>query len=279
MNRNLDFDFPEDMEEEDIKNLIEMMDYYVVEMPQEDEVNKTIDNLRQFVPKKKKRRSTKVFQAIKMAVNDVSFLSSTYWLVSFGMFVLGLYAVGTDRIDIVNNNNNPYIMAIILSPIPFIFGILEIYKGREEGVMELELSCKMSIGEIMISRIIIVSIYNILLNTILSIVLVHLNSSVIFLRITLMWFTPFTLISGIGLFLVAKLRGSLVTTIFTSIWMIFSISILLQREIADKMMEVNIVVYIVLSILGTVIFLFQMRGYLNRNNTFYEGGVLGEIRN
>lgn len=272
----LDFELPEEISEEDLSKIIDNLECYVVKMPSQSDINNAIDNLRMLVPRK--RRKTKVLGLLEKASREIGFMSSTYWIVTFGLFILGAYSIWING-GSITNSRNPYISAVLLAPVPFILGIIEIFRGREEGVIELELSCQISIGEIMFSRLIIICIYNILLNTILSIILTHFNSGILLLRMTLMWLAPFTITAGIGLLLVGRLRGSYVAAIFTGVWMVLIMAVLTQKNIMDRLMGINIAVYAVLTIIGAIIMTIQIRNYSQRNSSFFERSVLGEIKN
>lgn len=279
MKQSLDFEFPEDMNDKDIQSFIDELNSFTVPIPSEKEINITIDNLTGLVPARRKRiRDNKIFSLLKIASNEIRFLSSSYWLISFGIFILGMCLILENYGSIIKGSS-PYASAVLMSPIPFILSFLEIFKGREEGVAELELSCKISIGEIMLSRLVIICIYNILLNTLFSAALVTLNNRIVFWKVTLMWLTPFTLAAGIGLILVSRMRGSYVTVIFTGVWMVLVIRALSDKRITDYITRVNLVVYLILSIVGIILMAVQIIHYAKRQSSFYERGVLGEIKN
>lgn len=277
--KNSDFEFPDDISEDDASKLIDNLECYIVDMPSEDEINNTIENLRKFVPyKKTKNKSFKIFNLLGRASKEIGFMSSSYWLVSIILFILGTYSIWMNG-GSITNNRNPYISAVLLAPVPFILGIIEIFRGREEGMIELELSCKVSIGEIMVSRLIIICIYNILLNSLLSAMLMHFNSGILFWRMIFMWLTPFTVISGIGLVLVSRMRGSYVALLFTSIWIVFVMAVLTQKKIVESIIGINTAAYCILTIIGAVIMVVQITRYWKRNNSFFERSVLGEAKN
>jgi hypothetical protein len=278
MKQGLEYDFPEDMDQNDITDFVNTLDRYVICSPSEEEINATVEKLICLVPvKKRKAVDNKLFNLLKIAANEVRFISSSYWLISFALFTIGLCAVLVDGNNLLADN--PYIISMILSPIPFILGVFEIFRGKEEGTVELELSCKMSLGEVIFSRLMIIGIYNILLNTSLSIFFKCFGSGVLFWKITLMWFTPFTVISGLGLLLVSKIRGSSVVTIFTSIWMILSICILSQKELIEKIMKVDLTFYLVLCAAGMLISGSEIKKYADRYSNFYERRISGEAFN
>lgn len=277
--KDWDFELPDDMSGDYKKEFIEDLECYTVDMPSEDEINNTIEKLRKYVPcKRSKGSSFKIIDLIESASKEAGFMSSSYWLVSILLFILGTYSIWING-GSITNSRNPYISSLLLSPVPFILGIIEIFRGREDGVIELELSCKLSIGEIMVSRLIIICLYNILLNSLLTAVLMHFNSGILFWRITFMWLTPFTVISGVGLMLVSRMRGSYVALIFASIWIVFAMAVLTQKEIMDRIMNINIITYAILTVIGAVLMVVQLTGFSQRKSKFFERSVLGEAKN
>jgi hypothetical protein len=278
--KDLEFELNGDINEVEIDKLINIMEKYVVNMPSDEAINLTIEKLRPHVPTKKSKVTSKpkIFRILVRAFEEISFMSNNYWLISFGLTLFGLLTILLNN-GYIMKANNPYMAVIMLAPLPFIFGIIEVFKGREEGVLELELSCKLSITEIILSRLVIISIYSILLNTVMSGVLVFFDSRIMFWKITLLWLTPFTMVSSFSLLIVSRMRGSFVVTIFTAVWMILIMSVLSQEKVMKKIMGVNISVYIFLSILGIILLTIQIIRYGHRHSSFFERSALNEVKN
>jgi hypothetical protein len=280
MTKDLEFELNGEISEAEISELLITMEKYAVKLPSNEEITLTIDKLKEFVPAKESKipASPRIFEILSRAFNEISFMSNNYWIASSGLFLAGFFVILLNG-GFILNGNNPYKLAILLSPIPFVLGILEVFKGREEGMLELELSFKTSISEILMSRLVIVSIYNILLNSVLSGILIFFDKGIVFWRITLMWLTPFTLISALSLLIVLKIRGSYVVTIFTAAWMILIMSVLSQEKIMSKIMAIDLAVYVVSTMVGVVLLCIQIIRLRNRHGGFFEGSVLNEIKN
>jgi hypothetical protein len=278
--RDLEFELNGEMSEEEIDKFINDMEKYAVKLPSSEEINLTIENLHAFVPVRQKRSLArpKLFGILERAFNEISFMSNNYWVASSGLFLAGFLVILLNG-GYILKDNNPYILAILLSPIPFVLGIMEVFKGREEGVIELELSCKISITEIIISRLVIICIYNVLLNTIMSGILVYFGTGIVFWKITLFWLTPFTIVASLSLPIASKMRGSYVVTMFTATWMILIISVLSQEKIMSRIMGIDLMVYMLLSMVGIVLLSIQIVGFSHRHGSFFEGSVLNEVKN
>lgn len=250
----------EDMTEEELDNLWSMMDSYTVELPCEEEIDKTINELRQYVPDKKKEYSfiDRFYYLLQKGLLEISFINKFFWMISSLLFAMGIIWM------YFNQDMNPYLLTMVLSPLPFTFGLVEIFKSRDRGMMEIEMSCKISYGEILLSKLTIIGFYNIILNTIFT-VLLYSISDFDFLRLTIMWFTPFTFISGISLWLAMKIKSSYTMTIIMSVWISLIGMTLNTPLLLDRLLVVNITAYIGISILGISISLIQIKLFLEKN--------------
>lgn len=280
MKKDLEFDLNREISEQEINELIDDLELYAVRFPSTEEIDRTIECLQAYVPEKMQKAVAKtgIYHVLYQAFNEITFLSNGYWVASAGLFFAGFLVVLLDGKAILSNNN-PYLLAILLSPVPFVLGLMEVLKGREEGVIELELSCRISITQVIISRLLIISVYNIVLNSILSGVLAYCSASVVFWKITLFWLTPFTLVAWLGLLVASKVRGSYVVTMFVAAWMILCLSVLTQEKIMSRLMAVDLAAYMSLSAVGMVLLGTQIARYGRRHGSFFEGSVLNEAKN
>ncbi|SHF80948.1 hypothetical protein SAMN02746089_02587 [Caldanaerobius fijiensis DSM 17918] len=245
---------------DEITCIEEILKNYVVPVPNEDAIGLTIEQLRQYVPQKKKLYMTqweKFMNLIHLSALDINFMSKSYWIISSIIFVLGYIIVTSAK-------HNPYISIMALSPFPFVLGIVEVFKGREQNVVEIELSCKITPQQIMLSKLIVIGFYNIILNTVLTLIFDSLYPEVILWKITLMWLTPLTVIGGITLWLANRIRGGYTVTVILGLWMSVILAIYTQPEVATKVMNINIAFYIAALIIGIVLTSVQIKNILNR---------------
>lgn len=263
-----DFETYKDITEEELDNLWSMMNSYTVELPSEKEIDKSINKLRKYVPDKKKEYHfiDRFYYLIRKGMLEISFINKFFWVISSLLFVIGVIWM------YFNRNMNPYLITITLSPLPFTFGIVEIFKGRDRGMMEIEMSCKISYGEILLSKLTIIGFYNIILNTIFTLLLYSI-SNFNFLRLTIMWFTPFTFISGISLWLAMKIKSSYTMTIIVSLWISLVIMIINTPLLLERLLLVNISAYVGISILGIIISLIQIKIFIDKNIINKERGL------
>lgn len=232
--------------------LMELLEKYNVPFPDENKINSTIDELRQYMPKKES-----IFKTIlNSSLFNIQFMDKRFWIYSLILFILGLFLVK-------NSETSPYTVLITLSPIPFIIGLIEIFRGREENVLEIEMSCKTSPQQVILSKFIIIISYNILLNSLLSYFIFWNIPDIILWKITLLWLTPLFLVGSIAFLMAAKIRGNFTITILFSIWIIFSFSLLTNENILNKIMNINILFYIIAIVLGCFIIGKQISKFTN----------------
>jgi len=258
----------EDMDEKEIDNLFAQMGEYQISYPREEEINSTILTLNQYVPKKKKapvRSLDKFMELIDNAKGEVSFISNLYWLASIALFVLGFI------VTFIGREVSPYITLMMLAPIPFVLGILEVFKGREQGVMEIEMACKRSVPEIILARLTVIGIFNVLLNSILSIGFSFIDPNIILWRIVLTWLTPFTLVAGTSLWLAMKIRGGYLVSFLIAVWMAGMLFLLTLPNFLERMLTLNVAAYVVIIAIGITIIFGQISKIISRHSIDHEG--------
>lgn len=256
MNRE-DNSFEQDIEKE-FGELQKYLDEYLLEYPPDDKIDKTINVLRSYVPKRKVQKtvignSVKTF--IKAIISEVSFMSKLYW---FGSFVLFLAAY----LFITLRGRNPYILILAISPAPFAFGLMDVFRGREDGVWELEASCKRSIQEIMMSRLLLISIYSVLLNAFFAGILGLVSTQIMKLgviRLTLLWSAPFSLVSSLALLLAIKIRNKYSALWVITLYMGTMLNLLSEKTFLLRLVRASNYIYFSLLICGSLFLIFQIK--------------------
>lgn len=266
MRKNKDDEF-----EKDYYEIEDKLKRYVVPIPTEEEIDFTIDNLRQYVPKKKKALTTlisKMQYILRVSFIDIDYMSKSYWIISVLIFILGY-------IRILEGMSNAYLSVIALSPIPFVLSMIDVYKGREEGVIEIELTCVIKPQQLILSKLIIIEFYNIILNTIFTVLLGTIYPNVVLWKLSLMWLTPLIIVSGFTLFLANRIRGGYAVTVVLGIWLSVMVYIFTIPEITRKLLSVNITVYLLIIFVGIVIIAVEVKKITNKY--YYERSKLNGI--
>ncbi|MBD8501062.1 hypothetical protein [Paenibacillus arenosi] len=278
-----DFDVELELEFE-LQKMAPMLKQYRVELPAESKIEQTVEALRLYVPEKLtqiqsdqtqpnsgvptyiQRESSKWVYMLKRAAADVVMFSKWYWLCCFFLLGAGIWLAVTAQ-------QMPHMIAIMLAPLPFIVGMLEVFKGREQGVLELELACKISAHEIMLSRLLFITLNSLVLNTCLSAVMYIVHDDLSFWSLTLSWFSPFVIVASVSLWFTMRIRGNAVPMVVVSIWVTLGLIGLTNTEMVERLMDVHIFVSIIVNVGAVLLFVRQAVLILRKQSLFIEGSL------
>lgn len=218
---NEDFEILLDEEFLDIENFLNS---YIVKEVNEDNIDLTIDKLRNYMPQNKNEEInknenmdlySKVRTSIVLLKMQFKIFNKLYLIASIILVLCGV--IGTIKLNL-----NPYLCAYTVSPIPILIGLAEILRGKEENMWELELSYKYSFREILFAKLVIISTTAIALTLVTSLILTGTYSEVSLLRIINICLIPTCFISLISLILASIYRGMNSIVLSTSIWIVVS---------------------------------------------------------
>lgn len=218
---NEDFEILLDEEFLDIENFLNS---YIVKEVNEDNIDLTIDKLRNYMPQNKNEEInknenmdlySKVRTSIVLLKMQFKIFNKLYLIASIILVLCGV--IGTIKLNL-----NPYLCAYTVSPIPILIGLAEILRGKEENMWELELSYKYSFREILFAKLLIISTTAIALTLVTSLTLTGTYSEVSLLRIINICLIPTCFISLISLILASIYRGMNSIVLSTSIWIVVS---------------------------------------------------------
>lgn len=258
------------MREKDRLNMAELekeLQSFIVKYPDENKINDTIQALRPYLPKEKEKNNP-FMDLIRHAISEVSMIRRPYWLLSLLLFAIGYFVITTTKTD-------PLKMLIILAPLPFVLGLFEVFRGREEGVLELEMTCKFSAYEIILSRLLIISLYNFLLSIVLTITLSSMIVLPLF-KVIITWFAPLIMFSVLALSLSMTFRGHAFIVTVISCWLIFALAPFLSEALTTLYLGIPSVIQLSLIIIGLILLSFQVKKIKEKFQTL-EGVVADEI--
>jgi len=253
----------------EIREIEQELNQYLVKYPDEQKIDATIDTLRQYVPSQHKqstKNNERLFKLIQRSVTEITLISKTYWIVSATLFILGYFITRYAAY-------NPLFTLVIIAPFPFAFGLVEVFKGREKGLLEIEMACKLSAHEIMLSRLLIIGVYNIVLNTFLTFSFVSLINTASMLQILFAWMTPLTFFAALSLWLSMKFRGPIFMTIIVSLWMVFSFLFISKPNWLDFILSLNVAMYMLFLGIGISLFILQIKQLIDKYASFEGGGT------
>lgn len=266
--REQEWDLPEEPFSSDHEEVINRLHQYEVDFPDEAEMNRTVEAVKMYMTENTNRRSLikdHVFNIIRVALMDITYIKPLYWIVSILLYTAGILFYWTGQ--------NPYFIVLTLSPLPFILGIFEIFRGRDEGMLELEMSFKFNAASMMLSKLFIIAVFNILLNSLLSVYFAVVQENLNLLHMTMYWLTPFTMVCGLSLMIATRVRSNYSVACLISIWIILCLSLLKIPALEDKLTTMNKAAYALLIVLGTVLFIIQIKLLFSKTTSYFERNV------
>lgn len=194
--------------------LEEWLSEFDIEYPDEEKVEKTIMQLHSYVPRKKPQPLAYVIPTpLRNAFLESLQFSQTFWISNLLYLLLGLSIVFLIEGD-------PYLTLFSLSPIPIIISLYEIFRSRDQGMMELELSFKFSVSNLILSKLTLVGLFNLACTLLLIFIFSFFATPLVLMDLLQYWAAPYSAIVSISLLLSIKFRTLFVMPISLAI-MIF----------------------------------------------------------
>jgi hypothetical protein len=249
------------------EQLYPILQEYYVPYPAEDQIENTIESLRQYVPATRKSvfvRYQNLTKLVKDAAISINFMGISYWVVTLLLYAMGYVAL-------VSLPGDAYQLIFVLAPIPVILGLLQVFRGREENVTELELACKITPQEIVISKILVICAYNAILNLALSTILSFQSPFIILWKMTLLWLMPMIFTGSIALWFCSKVKGSYSMLLSLIFWVLSSFVLVSQEQLFEKVINLNPWLLAAFICIGIGVFAAQIVKIKNRY--FFERSV------
>ncbi|MED0758571.1 hypothetical protein P4S93_06710 [Aneurinibacillus thermoaerophilus] len=269
-------EFPEDVSHADLQQIIANLNKFEVKFPDQNEINSTIETARTQMRIRARKKSgllCRFSRIIWFAFSEISVIRPIYWLTSIALYVAGALFTWLSAMS------NPYMMLLALSPTPFMLGLIEVFRGRDERMLELEMSCRYNAISVILSKLFVIGVYNIFINFVCSILFSLMSDSVQMYKITLFWLTPFTLVCGLSLMIAIRLRGGTSVMAMVSIWVSLCMVFLLSPALIDKLLVLDTFFYLMLIVIGTACTAIQIKKLLTTTNMYFERNVLLESHN
>jgi uncharacterized membrane protein YiaA len=237
------------------------LDVYDVEYPSESEIATTIDAIRPYVPMKTNQWKTTyagMSSIMKQTLREVLYISPIFWIINGVLLLIGLAAV-------VLSDKSPYLVLMMLAPLPTLTGVLEVLKSRNAEMAELEMSFKYSLQEIILSKMAVIGVFNLLINIMFTIGISYFDEGIWIWKLILYWVTPFTVITALSFVLVSRYRHIYAATAGLIVWIGFGIAIS-QSHLVEKIESIPAIGYAGVAVAATLFVIMQIR-------TIYTRGV------
>ena len=237
----------EELLEEDLKDIEEFLDSYIVNKVEEEKIDSTIDILKIYMPKLKEQVEVEQITILDKVKESINLVKFQFNLMDKAYFIASLLLILLGSITTVRLNLSIYLSASIIAPIPILLGIFEIIKGRDENVWELELSYKYSLKEIVLSRLIIINIISILASITMSVTLNNIYNDINLLEVISIWLIPVFLVGTVSLIITSLYRNINSIALCISVWILGAMSISIYEKISD-IAEINTFIVLGISI-------------------------------
>lgn len=213
------------------REMAKLLSEYRVSAPSADVVDDLIARMQPLMPAKPRRGYVRYrAHLLRGALLGVRFMSPSFWLLSLLLYAAG-YAVA------VQTPQNPVQVVLFLAPLPLLLSMRELFRGREEGVYELELACRIAPQELTVARVLAALVYNTALNAGLSLALVSTQPSALLWKITLLWLTPMLLTGAVTLFLCGHIRGPLAVPSCLCCWVAAALFLSSQSGLLSRLLR------------------------------------------
>lgn len=250
----------ENLEDEQFENLLEddlidienFLDSYVVNKVEEQKIDYTIDILKSYMPKQEVQAINERSTFLERMRESISLVKFQFSLISKVYLILSLLLILVGTIMTIKLNLSIYLSAFIIAPIPILLGIFEIIKGRDENVWELELSYKYSLREIVFSRLIIINVVSILISIIISVSLNNIYSDINLFKMISIWLIPIFTMASISLVITSVYKSINSITLCIAIWILGAMSISIYEKIGD-ITNINILMILGVSLIATFV--------------------------
>ncbi|MGC5776427.1 hypothetical protein [Paenibacillus pabuli] len=205
-----------ELEMEEYNEIAPYLDEYAVDFPSEMEIDRMIRALDAHMPdqagvRPKQSYGRSMRELFQLVRGEVAVFHKSYWLVCSLLLLLGFWLGTHSKID-------PYMSGLVLVPVPFVLGLLEVFKGRDQGLMEIELTCKITAQQLMLTRLIVVLAGNMAFVFLLMLVMSGGTGSSISWSAIGLWYAQLMIAAGASLWLAMRVRGGTAVSIFLTLW-------------------------------------------------------------
>lgn len=241
------------------KEIEDYLHSYKVDFPHEEEIDESIQAIMAAIPAYENKRAILFRKTKTLALyswHEMVNFRSVFWILN-GLFLL------LGAVSIAAFESDPYIKLFVLAPLPFITGIFEILKSRDEGLMELELTLRYSTKQILTSRLFVVGLYNLIVNFGFSMVSLLFYPELDFMRLLITWTVPYVFITALAFLFALKVRGRFVSGVLLTIWFAVSFGVIQSEEAVNALLKLNVFPAVFLLLSGILMWISHVKTFKN----------------
>ncbi|MBZ9606935.1 hypothetical protein G9F73_003695 [Clostridium estertheticum] len=96
-------------------------------------------------------------------------------------------------------------------------------------------------------------------------------------KLSVLWLTPLTLVSGVSLWIAMKIKGDYAVAAIVSIWSMVILYMCIDKKFVNTIMQLDTVAYMVILSISTLMLVLQLKALQSRYNNIFERGNQIEI--
>lgn len=244
---------------------------YLVPFPDESEIDKTVECVQSFVPVPRKvLKREKVKRLLYNTALGFNYMQKWFFLISILLYAMGYFVA-------VNSDIYVYSVLFVIAPIPVVVSLLNVFRGREENVYEIELTCKITPQEIAVSKIFIACLYNTVLNFSLSLFLYDKAPNLIFWKVTMLWLLPMVITGAFAIIICSKVKSTYAVSGTLAFWFAAAVGISAEFQNTDILSKMHFFSCSLFLIIGIAVFVFTLKKMTDRY--YFERGTNYETDN
>jgi len=256
-------EWPE-LDEAEIARLEKLLDAYEPPYPNEREITRTVEMAKFQLSLQGSGVLGKRGGAVKllrhMAV-EITVISRFYWLVSLILYVAGLAMLQLRLFAAL-----PELALVAVAPVPFLLGLIEVMRSRDERMLEMEMACSFNGASVMLAKLSIIGGYNIVLNMVVSVWLAGTVTALRLGEMLQLWLLPFTLISALALLVVTRLRASSAVLLALGAWAGCCLLVLAHPQSVRQLLLLPGAAGLLLIFFGAAAIVYQTRRLLQQTH-------------
>lgn len=257
--------------DEDMLDIAQFLAQHEVKYPSEAEMNRTVDELRLLMALVGNRETAtaRARKLIRLMAVEVTLFHPSYWITLVLLYAAGYLGV------VASGYLSPPLILFLLAPLPGILGAVELYRSRDERMLELEMSCVHNGASVMLAKLFVVGCSTVGLNFVFAWGITGYSATGI-MHLTLLWLAPFTGISGLALLAVARLRGGTAVMLVLSLWGTAAVLLLMTPAWQAQLLAISPLMYVPVVLAGAALIALQLRRMLRMIHLITEGEYAGE---
>lgn len=259
-------ELPEDISDEDMQDIAQFLALHEVKYPGEAEIDRTVDELRLHMALVG-NRETAAYQAnrlIRLIAMEMTLFHPSYWITLILVYAAGYLGI------LASGYLSPPLILFLIAPLPGILGAVELYRSRDERMLELEMSCVHNGASVLLAKLFLVGCSTVCFNFIFAWGITGSSSTGI-MHLTLLWLAPFTVISGLAMVAVARLRGSAAVMLVLSLWGTSAVLLLMKPIWQERLLAVSPLMYVPVVLAGAALIAIQLQRMLRMIQLTTEG--------